>query len=88
MNRSGGNRQAIAICKTCPKIDACLQYALVWEQYGVWGGTTETQRQKLRKELGITVKKHSYLLPVTKPVDVAMEEEQYDYYDLGENDRI
>lgn len=42
----------LAICKQCPVVEPCLQYALsfmaIEDQYGVFGGTTPIQRQHLR----------------------------------------
>ena len=40
--------QAKAICCTCPVRQRCLDVNL-HEQYGVWGGTTESERRILRK---------------------------------------
>jgi len=45
-------REAIAkrICATCPVQAPCLEYALATNQdSGVWGGTSEEERRKLRK---------------------------------------
>ena len=39
---------ALSICAQCPLQKACLAYALDNEEYGVWGGTTESQRAALR----------------------------------------
>ena len=42
-------KQAKAICKTCPVSLECLEYALKrTEVYGIWGGTTATERQRMR----------------------------------------
>lgn len=44
-------QRAAKICTTCPVQKKCLEYAVVnKERYGVWGGTTWTQRNKLIKE--------------------------------------
>lgn len=42
---------ALRICKGCPVKDACLQEALDEEVNpdGVWGGTTQLERRKLRR---------------------------------------
>lgn len=41
--------KAIAICKVCPVQKECLSYGLEFEDYGVWGGTTPSQRREMRK---------------------------------------
>lgn len=42
--------EARAVCTTCEVRDACLEFALVTNQEsGVWGGTSEEERRKLRK---------------------------------------
>jgi WhiB family redox-sensing transcriptional regulator len=43
------------ICVECPVMDACLEWGLVHERYGVWGGTTPYERFGLRKQLNILV---------------------------------
>jgi WhiB family transcriptional regulator, redox-sensing transcriptional regulator len=40
---------AKAICNSCPLKLQCLEYALKNYEVGVWGGTTEHQRDDLRK---------------------------------------
>jgi WhiB family redox-sensing transcriptional regulator len=41
--------QAKAICARCPVRCDCLQFALATQQvHGVWGGTSEEERQLLR----------------------------------------
>lgn len=42
---------AIKICSTCPVCDDCLEYAMTHVQrLGVWGGQSEKQRRRLRKQ--------------------------------------
>lgn len=42
---------ARALCSHCPVRAACLDYALgVGEPYGIWGGLTEAERRRLRRE--------------------------------------
>ncbi len=42
-------RDAKAICGRCPAQTACLTYALSDPHlYGIWGGTTELDRDRLR----------------------------------------
>jgi WhiB family transcriptional regulator, redox-sensing transcriptional regulator len=44
--------QAKAVCARCPVRRECLQYALATRQvHGVWGGTSEEERQQLRRTL-------------------------------------
>jgi WhiB family transcriptional regulator, redox-sensing transcriptional regulator len=41
--------QAKEVCRTCPVRTACLGWALQSGiDYGIWGGTTETERRALR----------------------------------------
>jgi len=41
-------RQAVALCQSCPVMKQCLDYALDNEEFGVWGGATESERSRLR----------------------------------------
>ena len=42
--------QAKAVCGICPVNQDCLQYALSTNQdSGIWGGTSEEERRKLRR---------------------------------------
>ena len=44
-------RQALATCASCPVRQPCLQTALTLERdadLGIWGGTTETTRRRIR----------------------------------------
>ncbi len=43
-----GISQAKALCTQCPVVHHCLDQALARHEYGVWGGTTERERQALR----------------------------------------
>ena len=41
---------AKAVCRTCDSQAACLEFALATNQEsGIWGGTSEEERRKLRK---------------------------------------
>jgi len=46
-------RAALAICGTCRVREECLEYALsapgYFPEVGIWGGTTDEDRKKLRK---------------------------------------
>ena len=44
-------RDAIAVCETCPVRVECLEFALDHnEKVGIWGGYTERQRRRMRRE--------------------------------------
>ena len=36
-------------CESCPILNFCLSYALIYREYGVWGGMTENDRKTLLK---------------------------------------
>jgi hypothetical protein len=42
-----------ATCNNCTVKTACLDYALHHAVLGWWGGTSEVQRKRLRKQLNI-----------------------------------
>ena len=46
-------REALRICSTCEVKQRCLEYALSWERHGIWGGTTETDRDTMRRKNNI-----------------------------------
>ena len=49
--RGGSTRQAKIICRRCEVRKECLTYALAaGERYGVWGGMSEQERNKWRKQ--------------------------------------
>jgi WhiB family redox-sensing transcriptional regulator len=49
--RGGSSRAARAVCADCEVRLECLEYALNnKEQFGIWGGTSERERRRLRKE--------------------------------------
>ncbi|NDB17969.1 MAG: WhiB family transcriptional regulator [Actinobacteria bacterium] len=42
--------QAKQVCRTCPVISECLQWALdSGQEAGVWGGTSEDERRLMRR---------------------------------------
>lgn len=57
--RGASTRKAKAICTACEvKLD-CLEFALVeGEKFGIWGGMSERERRRVRRERG-TVRKAS-----------------------------
>lgn len=49
--------EMVEYCKDCPVITLCWAYAVASKEEGVWGGTTQAQRQRLTLEQRITVRK-------------------------------
>ena len=45
------------LCDNCPVYEQCLAHALVAEDYGYWAKTTPADRKKMRKQLGIVLKR-------------------------------
>jgi WhiB family transcriptional regulator, redox-sensing transcriptional regulator len=49
--RGGSSKAARAVCSDCEVKPQCLEYALNnKEQFGIWGGTSERERRRLRRE--------------------------------------
>ena len=52
--RGGSSKAARAVCNQCSVRDQCLEYALNnKEQFGIWGGTSERERRRLRRERAV-----------------------------------
>jgi WhiB family redox-sensing transcriptional regulator len=50
-DKGGSIRAAKKICDACPVQSDCLEYALENDLgFGIWGGTSERQRRRIRKE--------------------------------------
>lgn len=50
-NRGEDSRDGRTICLTCPVREECLDAAIDnGEKYGVWGGLSETQRRRVRRD--------------------------------------
>ncbi|MFD3457890.1 WhiB family transcriptional regulator [Streptomyces sp. NPDC058691] len=49
-DRQAREKEARAVCSHCPVIEACAWTAMSGpEQYGVWGGMSEADRNRLRR---------------------------------------
>jgi WhiB family transcriptional regulator, redox-sensing transcriptional regulator len=46
--RKAREREAKQVCAVCPVREPCLDYALRYNQHGVWGGTTDEERIQIR----------------------------------------
>lgn len=44
--------QARALCTGCPIREACQDWAVAFEEYGLWANTTPSQRKRMRQALG------------------------------------
>lgn len=44
-----GIQSAKSICRTCPYTIECLEWALTHNEMGIWGGTTERERRRLKR---------------------------------------
>jgi WhiB family redox-sensing transcriptional regulator len=47
------------LCSKCPLQIQCLEYAIRNSEMGIWGGTTESQREGLRRSRRIRVNKRA-----------------------------
>ena len=51
VERGGNAAPAKRVCRACPVRAECLEYALEHRiLFGVWGGTSERERTRLRRE--------------------------------------
>jgi WhiB family redox-sensing transcriptional regulator len=49
--RGTTNKPMLAVCATCPVKTHCLEYAIAHgEHHGIWGGTSERQRRRIRQQ--------------------------------------
>jgi WhiB family redox-sensing transcriptional regulator len=49
--KGGSTREAKKVCLTCDVRQDCLEYALANdERFGIWGGLSERERRKLRRQ--------------------------------------
>lgn len=54
-HESSHRKLAISICNTCKHQTECAAYAIVRPDIvGIWGGTTTADRERIRKENGIS----------------------------------
>lgn len=52
-HKTAREEEATAVCRRCPAMDWCGQWALDTGQiFGVWGGLTEDERRHLLRRLG------------------------------------
>jgi WhiB family redox-sensing transcriptional regulator len=56
VHNSAANNLAKRLCGRCIDKEACLGWAIKHEEFGIWGGTTTSERKKLRHSQGITLR--------------------------------
>ena len=66
-------QEAKAICATCPVTDPCREHGLKHERFGIWGGMSERERRRLRRERGIRLEVEEVLPPHGSEVRYRME---------------
>lgn len=46
--KGGSDGKAKAVCAACPSRPECLEFALKHDLLGIWGGTSYTDRERIR----------------------------------------
>ena len=55
--RGASTRKAKAICNACEVREECLDFAITnGEKFGIWGGMSERERRRVRRQRTITRK--------------------------------
>ena len=50
-DKGGSTREAKKVCRGCEVVADCLEYALEHdERFGIWGGLSERERRRLKRE--------------------------------------
>ena len=58
--RGASTRRAKSICGACDVRTDCLEYAIVnGEKFGIWGGMSERERRRVRRERMIAARRAS-----------------------------
>jgi WhiB family transcriptional regulator, redox-sensing transcriptional regulator len=56
--KGAGTRGAKLVCRACEVRPECLEYALEHdERFGVWGGLSERERRRLRRDRAAPTRK-------------------------------
>jgi WhiB family transcriptional regulator, redox-sensing transcriptional regulator len=56
--RGASTRRAKSICSQCQVRDDCLEFALRHgEKFGIWGGLSERERRKIRKQRALAARR-------------------------------
>lgn len=58
--RGASTRKAKAICAECQVRQECLEFAIqIGEKFGIWGGMSERERRKIRRERQLAARRAS-----------------------------
>ncbi|MEX2323963.1 MAG: WhiB family transcriptional regulator [Acidimicrobiia bacterium] len=58
--RGASTRTAKAICRACDVREECLEFAITTgEKFGIWGGMSERERRKVRRDRQIAARRAS-----------------------------
>lgn len=58
--RGASTRQAKSICAQCEVRVECLEFALRHsEKFGIWGGLSERERRKIRKQRALAARREA-----------------------------
>lgn len=49
-DKGGNTLAAKAVCRRCPVMEQCLQYAVERFEWGIWGATSDEERQAIRRQ--------------------------------------
>lgn len=60
----------LKICSTCHVLNECAEWAIRHELYGIWGGLTPPERERIRKQRGIRLIEPNYM-PETRVMNRA-----------------
>ncbi len=53
--RGASTKEAKAVCQGCVVREDCLEYALAeGEKFGIWGGLSERERRRIRRQRALT----------------------------------
>lgn len=58
---------ALAICEECPVRLLCRNFALVHDEYGIWGGTTDKERASIKKHAPNFMRRIRSVTPLESP---------------------
>ena len=56
--RGASTREAKEVCRGCVVREDCLEYALSnGEKFGIWGGLSERERRRLRRQRALSLRR-------------------------------